>query len=94
MFLWSFSLFLSTSVSIVAIQRAWRSESHPIAFVVVYALFGVVFMIAEGDTSNGTDLSTMLFVYGSFGALPFVALALARFARRRFHAPGDVGHRD
>lgn len=82
MLLWAFTLFLSSSISIVAINRLWRTRTQPLAFGVAFAVFGIVFMLAEGDTSNGTDYWNMTIVYGTLLSLPVAMSLLARRTAR------------
>lgn len=78
MLIWSITLFLASSLSILAVNRVWRSAIHPFAFGFVFALFCVVFLVAEGDPSNGTDSWDMASVYGTLFALPFTSYLAAR----------------
>ncbi|TWU42340.1 hypothetical protein [Novipirellula artificiosorum] len=82
MLLWAFTLFLSSSISIVVIHRLWRAKTQPFAFGVAFALFGIVFVLAEGDTSNGTDYRMMAIVYGTLLLLPVAMFFLARRTAR------------
>ncbi|TWU47146.1 hypothetical protein Poly51_49440 [Rubripirellula tenax] len=78
MLLWAFTLFLSSSISIVTLNRLWRTRAQPLAFGLAFAVFSIVFAFAEGDTSNGTDYWIMTIVYGSLLSLPIAMFFLAR----------------
>ena len=90
--LWSATLFLASTLSIVAVNRVWRSATHALAFGFVFALFCVVFLIAEGDTSNGTNYWNMAFVYGTLLTLPFASYLVARCSSQA--TPGGDGRQD
>ena len=75
--LWAFTLFVSSSISIAAINRLWRTKTQPLAFGVAFSVFSFVFVLAEGDTSNGTDYWTMTIVYGTLLSLPVAMFFLA-----------------
>lgn len=80
--LWAFTLFLSSSISIVVLNRLWRTRIQPLAFGVAFAVFCIVFAFAEGDTSNGTDYWIMTIVYGTLLTLPVAMFFLARRTMR------------
>jgi hypothetical protein len=80
--LWASTLFLSSSISIVALNRLWRTATHPLAFGMAFAIFSVVFILAEGDTSNGADYWNMAIIYGTLLALPVAMCFLARCTAR------------
>ena len=84
--MWSLTLFLASSLSILAVNRVWRTATNPLAFAIVFTLFSVVFLVAEGDTSNGTNYWNMAFVYGTLLTLPFAAYILARYGWYGIHA--------
>lgn len=79
---WSLTLVLSCSVSILAINRVWRAAVQPLAYGAAFSVFSIVYVLAEGDTSNGTDLGLMTIVYGTLLALPGVAFFIARRTTR------------
>jgi hypothetical protein len=78
----SLTLFLSSSISIVAINRIWRTTPQPLAFGLAFAIFVIIFAVAEGDTSNGTDYWIMTFIYGTLLSLPVTMCFLARCTSR------------
>ena len=82
MLLWAFTLYVSSSISIVLLNRLWRTTTQPLAFGVAFALFSIVFVCAEGDTSNGTDNWIMTIVYGTLLSLPVAMFFLARRTTR------------
>ncbi len=79
MLLWAFTLFLSSSISVVAINGLWRTRTQSLAFGVAFAVFSIVFILAEGDTSNGTDYWNMTIVYGTLLSLPAATFFLALY---------------
>lgn len=78
MLLWAFTLYLSSSLSIVLLNLLWRAKTQPLAFGVAFAVFGIVFLCAEGNSSNVTDFWTTTTVYGAFLPLPIAMYLLAR----------------
>lgn len=80
--LWAFTLYLSSSISIVLLNKFWRTKTHPLAFSVAFAVFSIVFVCAEGDTSNGSDYWLMTIVYGTLLSLPFATYLVARHTIR------------
>ncbi|MEM8667790.1 MAG: hypothetical protein AAGG48_09765 [Planctomycetota bacterium] len=82
MFIWSGTLFLSVTASIFLITRLWRRPLSALSISAAYVIFGVVFCLLEGDTSNGTDRVQMIILYGSLTALPFLAFALTQILKR------------
>ncbi len=82
MLLWAFSLYLSSSISIVLLNHLWRTKTHPLAFGVSFTVFSFIFVCAEGDTSNGTDYWIMTIVYGTLLSLPVAMYFVARRTNR------------
>lgn len=70
---WSATLFVSVVTTTYFVSRIWPQRVLPTSIAIAYALFGVAFVLLEGDTSNGTDLFQATVVYGSLIALPAVA---------------------
>ena len=92
--LWAFTLFLSSLISTIAINRLWRSKTKPLAFGSAFAIFCIVFASLEGDTSNGTDDLNMAIVYVSLLTLPFAMFLLTRWTahnHREIPPPKDGG---
>ncbi len=89
MFVWSTTLILSAAVSVYLIIRVWPQKLSRASMSAGFVLFGVVFLLLEGDTSNGTDSLHMLILYGTLLMLPVMAFALTRYLGQRRHA--DAG---
>ena len=82
-FIWSATLLISVAVSTYLVNRIYPRQLSALSVGVGYVLFGIVFCLLEGDTSNGTDLMQALVVYGTLTATPLIAFALTWMLNRR-----------
>lgn len=54
-----------------------RTKILPLAHGIAFSMFGIVLVLAEGDTSNGADPFQMTVVYGALLSLPVAIYLLA-----------------
>ena len=83
---WSSTLILSVACSSVAVTRFWPSRLSPLSMALGFVLFGIVFCVLEGDTSNGTDPVQMAILYGTRTFVPVLVFLLTRAINRRWRA--------
>lgn len=83
--LWAVTLFLSSSISVVLINRTWQIPPQPLAIAFAFAVFSTVFALAEGDTSEGKAPWVTRTVYSTLLALPLAMLFLARATSGKVH---------
>ncbi len=86
MLLWSGTLIASLVVSTLLVNRFWPRRTSAISMGLGYVLFGIVFCLLEGDTSNGTDLFQASIVYCTLITAPVIAGVLT-FTQNRI---GDL----
>ncbi|MCR9201751.1 MAG: hypothetical protein NXI04_24155 [Planctomycetaceae bacterium] len=94
---WSSTLVLSAALSSIAVARIWPARLSPLSMALGFVLFGIVFCVLEGDTSNGTDPVQMTFLYGTLSAVPVLVFVIARQINKRWLSGMDrvtVGHRE
>ena len=79
--IWSSTLLLSATVSIVTTTRLWHRATNPFAFAAVFSIFCIVFAVAEGDTTNGEHSWHTIVIYGTLICLPILSHQIARYSR-------------
>ena len=92
MFIWSSTLIISRTMSTYLINRLWPQKLSAVSMCLGYVLFGIIFCILEGDTSNGTDLVQASILYGTLSIGPVIALVLTRFLNGNSASYNDLSN--